>query len=244
MSIAVWADVGGTFTDCIVSDHGTRRETKVLSSGIVRAKLAEIIDAQTIRFDTLPAMHTSGFWDGAKVSLLDQSGDTISLGRVDGQQGNTLHISGNVTVRSLGRGQGTIELNAELESPVIATRILQGVPLSAPLPPLDVRLGTTRGTNALLTRRGARTALLVTAGFGDVLRIGEQDRPDLFSLAIKKPSPLTEEVVEVAERMDSRGMVLAPIDTQRPPSGPATTKTRRCRVAGNLLAPCTRQRRT
>ncbi len=102
-----------------------------------------------------------------------------------------------------------------MEAPVLATRILLGIPLSEPLPPLDVRLGTTRGTNALLTRRGAKTALLVTAGFGDVLRIGEQDRPDLFSLAIRKPQPLTDDVIEVTERLDADGSVLQPIDLDR-----------------------------
>ena len=53
-----------------------------------------------------------------------------------------------------------------------------------------MRLGTTRGTNALLTRRGARTAFVTTRGLGDVLRIGYQNRPKLFELAIKKPQPL------------------------------------------------------
>ena len=55
---------------------------------------------------------------------------------------------------------------------------------------VSVRLGTTRGTNALLTRRGAATALVTTRGFGDVLRIGYQNRPKLFELAIRKPPPL------------------------------------------------------
>ena len=65
------------------------------------------------------------------------------------------------------------EINAELEAPVLATRLLLGIPLNALLPELDVRLGTTRGTNALLTRGGANTAVLVTKGFADLLRIGE-----------------------------------------------------------------------
>ncbi|MFM8217503.1 MAG: hydantoinase/oxoprolinase N-terminal domain-containing protein, partial [Planctomycetaceae bacterium] len=74
-----------------------------------------------------------------------------------------------------------------------------------------VRLGTTRGTNALLTRRGARTAFLTTRGFADVLEIANQDRPRLFDLDIRKPSPLAETVVEIDERLDSDGRVLQPL---------------------------------
>ncbi|MEM8982092.1 MAG: hydantoinase B/oxoprolinase family protein [Pseudomonadota bacterium] len=75
-----------------------------------------------------------------------------------------------------------------------------------------LRLGTTVATNALLTRRGARTALLVTEGFADLLVIGHQQRPDLFALAIKKPAPLYERVVEVAGRLAADGSELLPLD--------------------------------
>src|SRR5690606_12574720 len=81
-----------------------------------------------------------------------------------------------------------------------------------PLPPVDVRLGTTRGTNALLERKGARTAFVTTRGFADVLRIGNQDRPRLFDLAIQKPEPLFALVVEVKERLDADGNVVTPLD--------------------------------
>ncbi|MCH2669035.1 MAG: hypothetical protein MK009_04190, partial [Gammaproteobacteria bacterium] len=45
-----------------------------------------------------------------------------------------------------------------------------------------VRMGTTVATNALLERHGADTALVITKGFGDALRIGYQNRPDIFAL--------------------------------------------------------------
>ena len=60
----------------------------------------------------------------------------------------------------------------------------------------------------LLTRTGARTAFVTTRGFGDVLLIGNQDRPRLFDLAIHKPPPLFDEVVEIDERIDASGNVL------------------------------------
>ena len=64
-----------------------------------------------------------------------------------------------------------------------------------------IRMGTTVATNALLERKGARCALVITKGFGDVLQIGNQDRPNLFDLQIKKPDLLYEDVIEVDERL-------------------------------------------
>ena len=64
-----------------------------------------------------------------------------------------------------------------------------------------IRMGTTVATNALLERKGARCALLVSRGFRDILQIGNQDRPDIFDLKIRKPDLLYEAVVEVDERL-------------------------------------------
>ena len=74
--------------------------------------------------------------------------------------------------------------------------------------------GMTVATNALLERRGARTALITTAGFGDVLVIGRQNRPELYSLSQERPRPLVEDALrlEAAERVDQAGAVLAPLD--------------------------------
>jgi len=64
-----------------------------------------------------------------------------------------------------------------------------------------IRMGTTVATNALLERKGAPSALLITKGFGDILQIGNQDRPNLFDLKIIKPELLYREVIEVKERI-------------------------------------------
>ncbi len=64
-----------------------------------------------------------------------------------------------------------------------------------------IRMGTTVATNALLERKGARCGLLVSRGFADILRIGDQTRPRLFDLKIHKPDLLYEQVVEVNERI-------------------------------------------
>ena len=65
----------------------------------------------------------------------------------------------------------------------------------------SIRMGTTVATNALLERKGERIAMVVTKGFKDCLEIGNQSRPKIFDLAIRKPEVLYQEVVEIDERV-------------------------------------------
>jgi len=73
--------------------------------------------------------------------------------------------------------------------------------------------GSTIATNALLERRGARTALIATQGFGDILEIGRQNRPDIYQLVPQKPDPLVppELRFEVHERVSAEGFPLVPL---------------------------------
>src|ERR1044071_3083228 len=75
--------------------------------------------------------------------------------------------------------------------------------------------GTTVATNALLERRGARTALVTTEGFRDVLEIGRQNRASLYDLAAHRPAPLVPRDLRftVRERMGPEG-VLVPLDEE------------------------------
>jgi N-methylhydantoinase A len=79
--------------------------------------------------------------------------------------------------------------------------------------------GMTVGTNALLEERGARTALIATSGFADLLEIARQDRPHLYRLCTPKPTPLVERELrfEAAERVGPEGVIepLAPDEPQR-----------------------------
>src|SRR5882762_3097368 len=79
---------------------------------------------------------------------------------------------------------------------------------------LEVVHGTTVGTNALLQRRGARTVLVTTKGFEDVLVIGRQARPELYNLNAVRPAPLVPDELRfgVRERVTSAGEVLEPLD--------------------------------
>ena len=78
----------------------------------------------------------------------------------------------------------------------------------------SVKMGTTVATNALLERKGDRTLLLITKGFGDLLRIGYQNRPLLFDLNIKLPELLYERVVEVSERLNEKGDVVTELNEE------------------------------
>ncbi len=78
----------------------------------------------------------------------------------------------------------------------------------------EVRMGTTVATNALLERAGSPTLYVTTRGFGDALRIGYQDRPDIFALDIRLPPPVYARVLEVDERVGADGAVVRELDEE------------------------------
>ncbi|HNB51884.1 MAG TPA: hydantoinase/oxoprolinase family protein, partial [Anaerolineales bacterium] len=109
----------------------------------------------------------------------------------------------------------TFKLPSTPENPALA--VLEGIaqiskPANEPTqsPHLQITHGSTVATNALLERKGARTALITTRGFRDVLAIGRQNRPILYDLTPTLPPPLVPDDLrfEVTERVDSQGQVL------------------------------------
>ncbi len=101
------------------------------------------------------------------------------------------------------------------DAAVHGIREMLGLPAAAPIPAgaIDtVKMGTTVATNALLERNGERTALVITKGFADALRIAYQHRPKLFVRRIELPAMLYEHVIEVDERLGAHGDVVRPLD--------------------------------
>jgi len=95
-------------------------------------------------------------------------------------------------------------------------RDLLGIARDAPLPAARiaaVKMGTTIATNALLERKGEPTALFITRGFRDALRIAYQDRPRIFDRHIVLPELLYGAVYEVDERVTAHGELLRGLDT-------------------------------
>ncbi|KAH8666815.1 5-oxoprolinase [Xylariales sp. PMI_506] len=89
------------------------------------------------------------------------------------------------------------------------------VPRGEPLDTSEVasiRMGTTVATNALLERKGSKCALLITKGFGDLMVIGDQSRPNLFDLNVRKPGQLYEKVIEVEERVTLESYTEDPLE--------------------------------
>ncbi|WP_457029690.1 hydantoinase B/oxoprolinase family protein [Kitasatospora sp. P5_F3] len=139
--------------------------------------------------------------------------DIVALGP-DGRL--TTHKLLSHTPRAPGASAGS---GGPTRDPAVAgIRALLGLPADRPLAEarIDVvRMGTTVATNALLERKGERTALVITRGFGDALRIGYQNRPRIFDRRIILPEPLYERVIEVDERITADGTVLRPPDLDR-----------------------------
>ena len=75
-----------------------------------------------------------------------------------------------------------------------------------------IRMGTTVATNALLERKGSKCALLITKGFGDLMIIGDQSRPHLFDLNVRKPGELHQRVVEIDERVTQESFAEDPLE--------------------------------
>ena len=93
-------------------------------------------------------------------------------------------------------------------APIDGIRQILGLATSDPIPPCDIRMGTTIATNALLERKGTACALVISSGFRDLLEIGTQARPRIFDLEIRKPEVLYREVLEVDARADAKGQIL------------------------------------
>ena len=203
-----WIDVGGTFTDCIArTPSGELRPIKVLSSGVTKGQAEEVQGTNRL-VDPLRRADTDDFWVGYEIRFLDESGQALLISQVAAfhRRLGVLEISTPLP-QSITSGT-RYELTANEEAPILAIRTALGLRRDHPVPPVTVRLGTTRGTNALLTRRGARTVFVTTRGFADVLLIANQDRPRLFDLDIQKPEPLFSDVLEIDERLDADGQVL------------------------------------
>ena len=205
----IWIDTGGTFTDCIARDPaGELRRCKVLSSGALRDRV-EVVEDDRLQLGGARSL-PNGFLVGMMISPLGESGGAL----IEEHDASTGRVRlAEPAPESLQPGT-PVELRMGEEPPLLAARLITGTPYGGSLPPVAMRLATTRGTNALLERRGARMAHFITAGFEDLLDIGGQQRPDLFALHIEKAKSLPELVVGVAERLAADGSVIEPLDRE------------------------------
>ena len=201
------ADTGGTFTDCLLEHpDGSWRRTKVLSSGNLRTQVVAFERDGRIRVD-LPGFEQSRFLRGRTVL---RGGEKI--GRVRDWAGAELILEEGYH----GVAPGDIlEVESGLEAPVLGMNLLlQEADPRAEAIDLSFRLGTTKGTNALLEGKGAATALFLTRGFEDLLLIRDQKRADIFARKIERPEPMYRAVHGLSGRIDTDGTVTRELEPE------------------------------
>ncbi len=197
-------DTGGTFTDAcaLPPDSADLVFLKVLSSSQLRLRIIEHLAPGCLRVEVPGQWNTPDqFFVGFQVNESDRS-DPIQV--IQWQS----HCQTLTLSHALPDSPQTLDLTSGEEAPVLATRLLTGTALGEIFPTIHLRLATTRGTNALLENKVASTAFFTTRGFGDLLTIRDQRRPDLFALRHQVPPPLHQSCIEIDERLDARGEIL------------------------------------
>lgn len=201
----IWIDTGGTFTDCMAIDpEGGLHRVKVLSKSALRGKIVGILDPTSLVFSSSWATD-SDIFRNYHFRILGEDQSVTKIRSLESAE-KIIHLDREILSDDF-KGHD-FEIFANEEAPLLATRIVTKTSLFKSFPLLEMRLGSTIGTNALLERKGAKTALIVTRGFKDLLVIGNQQRPDIFSLHIEKPPPLYAEVFELDERLSRDGTPL------------------------------------
>ncbi len=200
-------DTGGTFTDCIATTpKGEVKKVKILSSSSLRGKITKRIDDHTFIISNTWNVNLNLF-TGYEIRFLESGFDS----KVSNFEPHLFKISIVDAPPSEVVPGEEFEITANEEAPILAARIATGTKLADHLPLIDLRLGTTKGTNALLERKGARVTFITTKGFKDLITIGTQQRPDLFALHIKKTAPLYFNVIEIEERINADGEIICPM---------------------------------
>ncbi|MDN5205602.1 hydantoinase B/oxoprolinase family protein [Fulvivirgaceae bacterium BMA10] len=200
----IWIDTGGTFTDCLAYDpDGNYHSLKVLSNSSLRGRLLEAIDDYTVKISINWPIDQDIFSGYTFRILKDNFSGQIA--KID-FGASTLTLKHKLP--DLIESPLDFEISSGEEVPVLAARLVTTTPLDQKLPKLEMRLGTTRGTNALLEGKGAEVTFLVTKGFRDLVEIGNQQRPDIFCLDIQKRRPLYQHVIEIEERINADGEII------------------------------------
>jgi len=207
-------DVGGTFTDAVaVAPDGSTRSAKVLSSGLIRTTITVEDRGVVAELPTLPPI--ARFLSRTTISVLHgATTDALLIDRdepaADGRR--MLRLAQAIPPEWPRGTPCQAVIDPRRSSPALAAHLLTRTPLWKRLPAMEVRLGTTRGTNALL--EGAITPVLFVTNEGheDLLRIGDQRRPDLFALRVVRDPPPHAFVMGMRGRMDAAGNELEPID--------------------------------
>lgn len=200
MQWRIRVDTGGTFTDAwAIGPDGGERRAKILSDGTLRCRLVArdgegwITDSELVAPDGALAG-----WRSATASVIASRDGARWLKFGEGSSGLA---SGDI-----------VELGCGDEAPVAVARLLTGTPAGEALPAIDFRVATTRGTNALLERKGEPPLFIVTRGFTDLLELRDQRRERLFELDQPIRRPLAGTVIDCSGRLDAAGREIEALD--------------------------------
>ena len=168
----LFIDTGGTFTDAIaIMPNGQLQRKKILSSGRLRGQILSWIDEKHVLIQENWGSENDIFHD-FWFSSLDKSIDLLKVFSYD-KNSHILKLDTAVKLENR-RDELAFEIYTGEEAPVVAARLLTQTSLKSKFPSTEIRLGTTKGTNALLEHKGAKNVLFITKGFADLLEIGTQ----------------------------------------------------------------------
>jgi 5-oxoprolinase (ATP-hydrolysing) len=211
ISYEINVDTGGTFTDCIAYDsRGRTLKRKVLSNSTLRGRILKWFDPLTIKVEENWELEKD-ILQGFEFRILNYNHPQVKIHSYDIK--NNILILNNTIPENLSGILATFEITSNEEAPVLGARLITQTGKWEKFPELNMKLGSTKGTNALLESKGAEIVLFVTEGYKDILEIGTQQRPDIFAINVIKPSPLCKYIIEVEERIDAHGKVIKIINT-------------------------------
>lgn len=238
----IGVDIGGTFADCVgIAPDGTRRRIKILTDGRVRTLATRVGNPTSGTVHPQYALTALPPWavtalvgmtavaaDGSERIVLDAYGAnnccvaTIPWG--DSSAGPT---SPGAVDSGAETDSTFFDLKSGEEAPVLAARLMSGTPPGMPLGALELRVGTTRGTNALLEGNTDPVAAFVNEGLDGLFAIGTQQRLGLFDLAPRLPPTVVRGVFSVRGRRGADGSVTIALDEAH-----VRSEARRARAAG------------
>ena len=201
-----FVDTGGTFTDCLGRSPDCKWfRAKVLSRGSLSAEAVKETKDRKLKIskmDNCPHDFPIGF-------TLKVGGDKGFSTRINGWDVKSQVLTLEDPLPMSVDLPVAVEMESGWEAPVLGMRlILARNGLDWKSVNAEMRLATTRCTNALLEGKGTEPVLLITSGFGDLLEIGDQRRLGLFDLIPQKRKILTQDIIEIDERMGRDGQVL------------------------------------
>ena len=200
-------DTGGTFTDVVArGPNGQISRVKVPSDGSISATVVSCARGSLRIAPAAGLTLPDGFLDGWMLSAPVAGTGNALLVRT--QRGTTVELDDAVELaegtplRFMQRQRGGADW---IDAPRIGLHIVTATPLSEALAPIELRLSTTRGTNALLEGRGAKVGVLVSDGLTGVVEIGDQTRENLFARVPVRTGALAHAVRAIGERTLASG---------------------------------------